>query len=238
MVEEVDLESCHNSALNSQTLTFASLDWTGTFSLSGIYDAELKRRNACMTKSAKCLKEQADLIGRSQLTQILPIINLLSQVISQLFLAREYNMWSIMSLIRADESQFETKLWTKRALMYIFEYLLSVRALAYGTIFLLIDDFALLEQAVDDEALRQFVAYLEDLVHTCTCSQNGRIILKILIMTPGEHSKAMAAADPADVLCIKSEPGKHDDPMAGNNDGWRFRELATEQLGKTLQRPY
>lgn len=94
--------------------------------------------------------------------------------------------------------------WRPNNLGKLFKDLISARAVHHGAIFLLKEEFRLLEEDADDALLQQAMAHLSTMLQSC--SESGSIILKILIMSPSRHSQAMAAADSEDVLRIK--PGK------------------------------
>lgn len=150
-----------------------------------------------------------------------PIFNLPAHIMSQLLVDDAY--------FRADGMSFNRRLPNRSVpkLLEILKYLVSKRALSYGTIFLLIDDFWILGGTADPVALQQLMAVFSDIVKAC--SESGSVILKILFMTPGSYSEAMASADRADVLRITSESKTVStaiDPMHTNHELAAARENA------------
>ncbi|KAK5125670.1 hypothetical protein LTR85_011944 [Meristemomyces frigidus] len=133
-----------------------------------------------------------------------PLADMLAQIISQLLASREIDLTQWSDLVTWHEHYDGLHARRLEYLLSFFKYLVT-KGLAWGTIFLLVDDFWNLEASTDPILLQNVLDYLAVIVGKC--AQSDRSILKIVFMTPSRHSSAMERADVETKLRIT--PRKH-----------------------------
>ena len=98
---------------------------------------------------------------------------------------------------------------------------LVVNMMTSGTIFLLIDDFWILEGAANHDQLRDTMLFFSMLVHSCSVSK--RVTFKMLIMTPARGSAFVHCANRNDVLELAQDEADDD-----SDEGARGMEYELE----------